>query len=104
MFRGFVGLGVPIAGQGYVQGMSEEPLHEKWVPDVADREGGETPDQEWASDQSAAGETPDQEWLPEHAAVDGFERQGDGHYACQWCAARVPGTRAAIDQHRATHA
>jgi hypothetical protein len=84
--------------------MTDEPLHEKWVPDVADREQAEPPDQEWVTEHAAGAGAPDQEWLPEHAVVEGFDRQSDGHYVCQWCATRVPGTQRAIDEHRATHA
>jgi hypothetical protein len=84
--------------------MSDEPLHEKWVPDVADREDAEAPDQEWVPEHAAGAGAPDQEWLPEHAVVEGFDRQADGHYKCQWCATTVPGTKADIGEHRATHA
>ena len=83
--------------------MSDEHLHEKWVPDVAKREGVDEPDQEWVPENAREPEVPDQEWLPEHAVVEGFDRQSNGQYACQWCAASIPGTQAAIDEHRATH-
>lgn len=83
--------------------MSEENLHEKWVPDVAQREGVEAPDQEWVPDRAAEGGTPDQEWLPQHAVVEGFEREEDGHYRCLFCSTRVKGTAHDIERHRAEH-
>ena len=83
--------------------MSNEELHEKWVPDVAKREGLEEPDQEWVPE-NAEGGVPDQEWLPEHAQVEGFERDGERHYRCLFCSGKVPATRRHIDEHQATHA
>ena len=69
--------------------MSEENLHEKWVPDVAERESPETPDQEW---------------LPEHATFAGMERLSKHHYRCEFCSGKVPATRTAVEEHQATHA
>jgi len=84
--------------------MSDEHLHEKWVPDVAQREGElDAPDQEWVPDDADAGGAPDQEWLPEHAVVDGFERHGE-RYHCLFCSGQVPATRQAVEAHRVQHA
>jgi len=84
--------------------MSEENLHEKWVPEVADREGLEAPDQEWVPDHAEAGGAPNQDWLPEHATFAGMERLSKHEYRCEFCSGKVPATQAAVDEHRATHA
>ncbi len=84
--------------------MSEKDLHENWVPDVAQREAVEAPDQEWVPEHADDAGAPDQEWLPEHAAVEGFERDGERHYRCLFCSGRVDATRQATDAHRAEHA
>jgi hypothetical protein len=84
--------------------MSEENLHEKWVPDVAEREAPETPDQEWVPGHTDSEGAPDQEWLPEHATFAGMERLSKHEYRCEFCSGKVPATRPAVEEHQATHA
>ena len=47
--------------------MSGDELNEKWVPEVADREGVDIPDQEWVPENADTAGPPDQE----RAGVDG---------------------------------
>ncbi len=84
--------------------MSEEHLHEKWVPDVAKREEAETPDQEWVPEDADTGGAPNQEWLPQHATYAGLERLNHREYRCEFCSGTVPATRSAVEEHQATHA